>query len=234
MNKKVCLTLIASVFFIVSFAQQKNNSIGIVGSFGLSGRSYHTKLSLNDWKPKDGFFSAYGFEYGRKFNRIEVLLKFTRSHHTDILKVAIDSFKTMDTTYFVGLKSSNTMHQYYLRFSPTLQLNLIEKNNYSLFTKVSLGVIHIYNDKQHYKSDFQAVYHNTDTTYINTIINQSRKVVISGGLSVGILRRLSDSFSIYSELYYESFLHNIFKDNNNNGWTRLYNYGLNIGIKYHF
>ena len=234
MIKKLCLTFITSVLFILSFAQQSNNSIGIVGSFGLSGRSYHSKLSLNDWKPKDGFFTAYGFEYGRKFKRTEVLLKFTQSHHTDILKVAIDSFKTIDTTYFVGLKSSNTMHQYYLRFTPALQFYLIEKNNFSLFTKVSLGVNHIYKDKQHYKSDFQAVYQSTDTTYTNAILNQSRKVVLSGGLSVGISQKLSDTFSIYSELYYESFIHNIFKDNNNSGWTRLYNYGLNIGIKYHF
>lgn len=234
MIKRNFLIICASLLFVFSFAQEKLNSIGISGAMGLSGRTHHSSRNLEDFNPDDGLFTSFGLEYGRKFNKFEMVFSLGQSHHSDVLRVEIDTFKLIDSSYYVGYEATNALHHYYLTLTPALKYNFIESNGFSLYAQASIGINHFYKDKMTIKNDFKAIYQGSDTTIYNSTLNDMRKLALSAGFTLGIAQNLSKRFSISSELFYVSFLHNIFKEPIPNAWTRLYNYGGRVNLKVRF
>lgn len=234
MTKALLPFFIAFLLPVFIYAQESFNNLGLTIAVGLSGRTLYSNPVIENWKPKDGLFTSYGLEYGREIGKFEIILNLTKSHFNDVLKVSIDSFKVTDSSYYVGFESVNNTHYWFLTFTPACKYNLIESGGFTIFTKTSFGFNHLFKDMKTIKNDFQAIYTNSDTTIYNSLKNDSFKLLMSGSLAFGFVKDICNNFSITSELYYQSFLHNIYKESVYHTWTRLYSYGCIVGLKYHF
>lgn len=216
-------------------AQEKLNNISISGGIGLSNKSYYDVKIPYLIKSKNGLFSLLNIEYGREINQFEISLNLSHNQYSDIFKIETDSFFFLDTTLFVGLKEKEITSLLYFQLAPELKYRFEINDKISCITGFSLGINHIYREKYHVLSNFEAVFNNIDTTYINPNLPHFKKFVISGKLFFGFSFKLSDNFSLCTDIYYESFLGRITKPELPPAFlVRLYNYGLNAGVKYHF
>ena len=216
-------------------AQEKLNNISISGGIGLSNKSYYDIIIPHLIKSKNGLSSLFKIEYGREIKQLEISLSISHNKYSDIFKIETDSFFIGDTTLFVGLKEKATTSLLYFQLAPELKCNFIINDRISCYTGFSFGINHIYREKYHVISDFRAIFNNIDTTYINPNLSHFNKIVMSGKLFFGLSYKLSDNFSVCTDINYESFFGKIIKPELPPAFlVRLYNYGLNAGVKYHF
>ena len=237
MNKlKIIFIVLISFQITLSVkAQEKQNNISISGGAGLSNKSYYDIVPKEIKKSGNGLFSLLSIQYGREINQFEISLTFSDNQYSDIIKNEADSFFIGDTTLYVGMKEKETASLLYFQLAPELKYRFKISEKISFHTGFSLGINHIYREKSHVVSSFEAHFKNVDTTYINPNLSYFKKFVMSGKLFFGLSYKLCDSFSIGTDIYYESFLGKFTKPAyTNEYWVRLYNYGLNLGVKYHF
>lgn len=251
MNKKL-LTLVLIIISVSTFGQNsKKNAITFNGSTGLS-NSQIMNGNNETYRPltKPGNFYSFGGEFSKLVKRFEfgIQLNVSKSQLSEYLildyRYILDSISTSgsniiiyDTIFYMGLKATFTNSYFTIQVAPNVNFYWLQKDQYKFYSSLQLGFNNVFRDTYRADVTYEKVYNNIDTTYINTNLKYMRTVNFSARVATGALFQLSEKFYLKSELFYESKLYSIYKNNpseTNKTWTRYYNYGLNLGIRYCF
>lgn len=188
--------------------------------------------SLFNYKPN--FYYSFDVQYSRLFSEFEFsfLINTSASGYSSrpIQELYSDNGKTSIAT----VERENTY--YSIQMAPGMSYCWLNQSRYKLFSSFSVGINHVFRDVFHDKLDFDSLLTDRDTTYVNKL-DDFRPINFSARIATGGMVQLSENFYLKSELYYESKLYSIFKDSpsdNNKAWTRFYNYGVNVGLRYCF
>lgn len=235
MNKSLFFTLCMVLSFSMLYAQEKNNSIGIIGALGLSDLSLQGNAPNFDYSYKNGPFVSSGIEYSRHFSQLELAVEILFDLHSHSLIQKVDSLLIGSTSLFVGMEHKEKASLYYIQYGPKLTYHFKLSEDMSLSTGISFDINHIFKDELHIITTFKDVLDDEDSVYTNASLPYFRKSVFSGRINLGISYQLSDNISLDPNIFYESFLHTLVKPAYaDEFWARPYNYGFKMGIKYHF
>lgn len=238
---KISLLFGLLLFFLTTYSQEQESYLGFNITPGISYfymTNYDEPIFSGEFKPM--LSPGFDFNYSRNVNSFTFGLSVGMEVIRDDYINEVDTLTMMDTNMnithvYVGLNTSDLLSQYRVHISPSLRWNFLQMEKIDFFIEFQPGIIHNMLMQKRLRSDFQAVYEDSDTTLNDWYSKDAHFKFFSFSLSgkLGFQYSISDKISMNFAAFYRNYLNSFVKEEYTAGFYYIYyKYGLETGLKF--